>query len=337
VTNRTRYLRRMLFLMMGLILTFALWRTESQADDPAPTQQTPSKDFGRPVSLETGTEQFPLRQGFLKCADEQLNPDFQHGHTDKLFDNLSLQSPTDGRAVSVGHGSPGLQCTGEGDHCGGTDKTLYMDMLNTDVWKPLASKIKGKYRLLTLLGCEIGQGNDGADFLYEMAKTIDAHVRAPDSIIFCRPNGIYFDPGGKWVEATPQSKPTPHLYKPFEVKETAKLQFRIEGAMRTLKPEDVQFLEFQHRTYHQKDFTTLRGFGPAILQSVGFGKPFETPGRPAAIVTGSFRLRLHWEGKPLERQFVLYNDVLVEDLEEQDVFYRVNRVGLLEYIARLSK
>jgi hypothetical protein len=171
-----------------------------------------------------------------------------------------------------------------------------------------------------------------------MARATQSRVRAPDSIIYCGPNGIYFDSGGNWVEATPQSKPAPHRPKPFVVKETTTLRFRVEGVLRTLKPEDVQFLQFQHRSYRQKEFTTLAGFGPAILQAVGFGEPVETDGRPAAIVTGSFRLRLNVAaGKSVERQFVLYNDVLVEDLEEQDVFYRVNRVGLLEYVARLTK
>jgi len=208
---------------------------------------------------------------------------------------------------------------------------------NYAVWEPLAAKIKGKYPLLTLLGCEVGQGNHGAEFLYDMAKTTQSHVRAPDSIIYCGPNGIFFDKGGKWVEATPQSKPSPQVPEPFVVKEAKTLQFRVDGLMVTLKPEDVQFVEFLHRSYRQKEFTTLKGFGLAILQSVGFGEPFLTEGRPAAIVTGSFRLRLRVPGKSVDRQFVLYNDVLVEDLEEQDVFYRVNRAGLLAYVAELTK
>lgn len=337
MTMRNGYLRRILYLTGVVFFALAVWTVESRPGHAGPAQQTPSKDFGRPVSLETGTEQFPLHIGFLRCAREQLHPEFRHGHTNELFDNLSQQSPTDGRAVSVGHGAPGIHCTGEADHCAPPDNTILMADFNHEYWEPLANKIKGKYQLLTLLACETGQGDSGAEFLYDMAQATQSRVRAPDSLIYCGPTGIYFEQGGSWVEATPQSKPTPHPPKPFVVKETAKLQFRIDGEMRILKPEDVQFLEFQHRTYRQKEFTTLVGFGPAILQVVGFGEPFQTLGRPAAIVTGSLRLRLNWEGKPLERQFVLYNDALVEDLEEQDVFYRVNRVGLSEYIARLTK
>ena len=49
-----------------------------------------------------------------------------------------------------------------------------------------------------------------------------------------------------------------------------------------------------------------------------------TPGRPAAIVTGTFRLRLKLGAKTVDKNLVLYNDVLVEDLEQQDVFSGVN-------------
>lgn len=337
MTKRNGSFRRILFLTGVALFLSAVWSAQLEPGHSGAAQQAPSTDFGRPVSIETGTEQYPLHQGFLKCAAEQLHPDFPHGHTDELFDNLSKRSPTDGRAVSVGHGAPGIQCTGEGDHCTGADNTIMMADFNHRYWEPFANKIKGKYELLTLLACETGQSDAGAEFLFDMAKATQSRVRAPDSIIYCGPTGIYFDPGGNWVEATPQSKPTPHPPKPFEVKETATLRFRIDGVMRTLKPEEVQFLQFQHRSYRQKEFTTLGGFGPAILQIVGFGEPFQTPGRPAAIVTGSFRLRLNVPAKPVERQFVLYNDVLVEDLEEQDVFYRVNRVRLLDYVASLTK
>lgn len=329
---------RTVFLASAVLLASAVWTAESRTGPSGPLQQTPSKHFGRPVSVETGSEQYPLHKGFLKCASEQLLPEFTHGLTANLFDNLSKQSPTDGRAVSVGHGAPGIQCTGEGDHCAGSDNTIIMADFNYFFWEPLATKIKGKYQLLTLLACETGQGDSGAEFLYEMAQATQSRVRAPDSIVYCGPSGIYFDSGGNWVEATPQSKPAPHSPEPFVVKETTTLRFRVEGELRTLKPQDVQFLQFQHRSYRQKDFTSLTGFGPAVLQAVGFGEPFETDGRPAAIVTGSFRLRLNLgAGKSEERLFVLYNDVLVEDLAEQDVFYRVNRAGLLTYVARLTK
>src|SRR6266403_3959213 len=67
--------------------------------------------------------------------------------------------------------------------------------------------------------------------------------------------------------------------------------------------------------------------------------PFATevqPGTPAAIVTGTFRLRLKLGAKTVDKNLVLYNDVLVEDLEQQDVFYRVNRVRLSGYVARFA-
>jgi hypothetical protein len=318
------------------VFLFAVLRGEPKPELARPAQQTPSKDFGRPVSIEMGTELFPLHQGFLQCSVDELQPEFRHGHTSELFDNLDRLPASGDRAVSVGHGGAGLQCTGLGDHCN-ADDTIVMGNFNPNFWEPLAGKIKGKYRGMTLLGCEIGQGNEGAEFLYQMAQTIQAPVRAPDSLIFCVSDGIYFDTGGKWVEATPKSKPAPHFAKTYEVPETETFRFQIDRNVLSFKPTDVESLEFQHRGYRQKEFQTIPLAASELLRMVGFSAPFETPGRPAAIVTGTFRLRLKLGAKTVDKNLVLYNDVLVEDLEQQDVFYRVNRVRLSGYVARFAK
>jgi hypothetical protein len=39
-------------------------------------------------------------------------------------------------------------------------------------------------------------------------------------------------------------------------------------------------------------------------------------------------------GKTVEKTLVVYNDVLVEDYDNQDVFYRVDRVRLSANVAR---
>src|SRR6267142_1040518 len=98
---RNGSLQRMVFLTSVTLFASVVWIAESEPGHYVRAQQTPSTDFGRPVSRETGSEQYPLRKGFLRCADEQLHPEFLHGHTSELFDNLSKQSRTDGRAVSV--------------------------------------------------------------------------------------------------------------------------------------------------------------------------------------------------------------------------------------------
>src|SRR5882757_3976834 len=105
---RNGRLQKMLLLMSVALFASIVWVAQSEPGHYVRAQQTPSTDFGRPVSLETGNEQYPLRKGFLSCADQQLHPEFRHGHTSELFDNLSKQSPTDGRAVSVGHGAAGM-------------------------------------------------------------------------------------------------------------------------------------------------------------------------------------------------------------------------------------
>jgi len=333
----SRFDRRALSsLCLLAVFSLAVLRVDSTPGRAPSPQQTPSKDFGRPVSIETGTEIYPRHQGFLQCAVDELTPEFRHGHTDELFNNLNKEPATGDRAVSVGHGAPGLQCTGQGDNCG-SDNSIVMADFNNQYWEPMAGKIKGKYHGMTLLGCQVGQGSAGADFLYQMAKATQCPVRAPDSFIFCGPDGIFFDQGGTWVEATPQSKPTPHPPKRYQVKQTETFQFWIDQNFLTFKPNDVLSLEFEHRSYRQRDFTKLRLEAAELLRMVGFGEPIQIKGSPAAIVTGVFRLSLKTSNNVVNKTLVLYNDALVGDRENQEVFYRVDSVRLADYIARVTK
>src|SRR5216683_2545904 len=92
VTMRNGRLKKMYLLIRVALFASVVWIAQSEPGHYVRAQQTPSTDFGRPVSLETGNEQYPLRKGFLSCADQQLHPEFRHGHTDELFDNLNKQS-----------------------------------------------------------------------------------------------------------------------------------------------------------------------------------------------------------------------------------------------------
>jgi hypothetical protein len=332
-----RFHRKALSLCLVGMFSLAVLGVESKSGSARSDQQTPSKDFGRPVSIETGTEIYPRHQGFLQCAVDQLTPEFRHGHTNELFDNLNKQPSAGDRAVSVGHGAPGLQCTGQADNCAGTDNSILMADFNNQYWEPMASKIKGKYHGMTLLGCQVGQGSAGADFLFQMAKATQCPVRAPDSLIFCGPDGIFFDEGGTWVEATPQSRPTPRPPKRYQVKQTETFKFWIDQNVLTFKTNDVQSLQFEHRSYRQRDFATLPLEAAELLRMVGFSEPLQIKGSPAAVVTGVFRLSLKTSNNVVRKTLVLYNDALVGDLENQQVFYRVDSVRLADYIARMTK
>lgn len=298
----------------------------------------PIDHLGRPVSVETGTESDPLHNGFLQCAVNTLGPEFRHSATAEVFDELATKPDPSNIAVIVGHGITGMQCTGDGDNCPGTNDAIMMGDFNYSYWQPLANRIRNDFASLSLVGCEIGQGSAGAKFLYQMAQTIQRPVRGPDCIVFCGPDGLVFDDGGGWVEARPGEGPPPvHPPKRYMVRPTTQFEFDVDGKRTEVVSNVITVQRFEHRTIHQREFQQFPLETVTLLTFVDFGAPFETSGRPAAIITGRFHLQLKIGERRIERIFVLYNDVLLEDAEEQDVFYRVDRVRLSEYIIRVTR
>jgi len=96
-------------------------------------------------------------------------------------------------------------------------------------------------------------------------------------------------------------------------------------------------LVFQHRDYQQRDFQSVRLSEPGtLLALIDFQHPFQSKARPGAIVTGKLRLEFKVRGNFQERDFVLYNDELLEDLHNQDIFYNADS-SLPELIERLLR
>jgi len=296
-------------------------------------------DLGKPNTVETGDETNPLHKGFLQCAVNKLGPEFRHGTTAQAFDQLATAPDPRNTADIVGHGISGMECTGNGDSCAEDGDEVKMGNFNYDFWRPKASKIRSKFKRLSLVACEVGAGPDGADLLSKMADTTQMPVRGPDSFIFCVAGGIVFAEGGEWVEARPgQGAPKLHPLKNYVVKATDTFQFKLNGTYSRFPSSQVKVLSFEHRTIHQRTFQTLPPDSLSqLLRMIDFGSPFETAGRPAAIFTGTLRLQLTAEDRNIEKEFILFNDALIEDTVEQDVFYRVDRVQLSEYIAKFTK
>ncbi len=286
------------------------------------------------VTIETGNEVIGTNQGFLQCAADTLIPNLRHDTTAKAFqDNLPSKPNVQGVGVVVGHGFSGFQCSGKGDDCNTSDDPIVLGNFNPEFWRQFVEKNQGKFESLTLLGCDIGQGNRGADLLFEVAKTVHMEVRAPDSHIFCyKGTGFTFADGGDWVIATPTSRPTPHLRRNYDFETKLNATFRVNSRVLTVPTTAIKILEFKHRTIEQSEPQDVRLETAALVQIVDFGSYFETSGRPGAVATGTFRIEIETSAGKIEKSFVLYNDDLVEDLKEQDAFYRANTQRLLDYV-----
>lgn len=293
---------------------------------------------GKSSTLETGNEILDRDKGFLGCAEMSLAPEFQHGNTQSAFGNLLLKDDPSGDAVIIGHGGPGVLCTGDGDGCSGKD-SVTMAFYNPDSWQKIAQELKaGHSNSLTILACDVGQGNNGADFLFALAKSVQRPVRAPDSEVQCGPDGITFPDGGSWVQATPSSRPSPSSMRIYSVDPTNSFKFKVDGKLVSYALNEINVVEFRHRTYRQSEFREFHNVQPsAIIRLIDFGRPFETFGRPAAIVTGVVRVQLISGVKKTEKSFVIYDDELAEDLAEPDVFYHADQLRVMEYVAELDQ
>jgi hypothetical protein len=94
---------------------------------------------------------------------------------------------------------------------------IVLGNINSDFWQQFVQKSESKFESITLLGCDVGQDDEGASLLFQVAKTVQMPVRAPDSHIYCGPDGFTFDEGGDWVVATPTRRPSPHKGRNYTV------------------------------------------------------------------------------------------------------------------------
>lgn len=298
----------------------------------------PSKGISaHALTVETGSEVVKENQGFLACATAVVKSQFHHGNTNEASGNLVSTPNKTSTAVIVGHGARGIQCTGDGDHC--SDDPKMVAFFNVPTWEPLATKLRGQFRALTLLGCNIGTGSDGSTLLKAVAQAAQMPVMAPDRMVFCGPDGITLIDGSPitWAIATPNGAVTQMQEQPYNAPKSEFAQFKIAGQYKSVAMNAVSVLEFKYRGYRRSEFQTFRNADLSTLTNfIDFNRPVETKGRPGAIVTGRLRLGIKIGTANIERTFVLYNDELLEDMTEQDVFYRAAD-GLAEYMNRFAR
>jgi hypothetical protein len=286
----------------------------------------------RPKSVETGAETYKKNQGFLTCAVSVLSPEFRHDNTDMLFGQAATMPDTANIFLSVGHGGPGLQCTGMGDGCPGHND-LELGYWNKTTWQSSALRIRDDFQSMKLLGCEVGKGQNGLTLLHELADTIQMPVRAPDSFVYCDPSkGIYLEDGARWVEVFPKKEqPTvsPPVTLPPQITVApappGQYKFNINGEMTNIPAADVQIVDFEYRGYRNSEFRALPNSSFRLLkEQIDFAHPLIRKGIPAAIVTGRFHIQYTISGKKDVREFALLNDRLAADNVETDVYYRAS-------------
>jgi hypothetical protein len=311
--------RRRVGIVLALCLGVAPGATFAQNWPMSVGKGGQAKTFGQPLTLESGPD-----DGFLACAAPVLRPNFVNKDTDEAFRNLGLKANASSVGVVTGHGHAGLLCTGGGNQCN-TAGTM-MGLFNRPAWEQAAAKLLNQFSAVLLLGCSVGAGQEGADFLFEVAKVINMPVAAPTHWVWCEPGKISLDKDAHWQQATPQNKPKVIPRPAAKPDPPGKKAYglSIEGKPVQVAASAVKVTDFKAMLF-TGGLMVLRpapaGTASQMLQFIDFENPLINPGVPAAMVTATIDLDVRINDRLTRKTFKVYNDELVQDSAQRGVYY----------------
>lgn len=276
--------------------------------------------------------------GFSNCAAGAYSSSLRHDSTAAAINNLvgglPLTSTASGskNPVIVGHGNEGLLITGEGQNA--SDSRKFLMTWNEVDWGSELQRLQSKsYPILTIVSCHTGAGDAGADLLFAIAKRINRAVQARTGFAYCGDNKITYENNSTWQVATPTNRPNPiGAPTPHFVTNLQNISFQEEGNLINLdvsSPIEVTFSRPSRSglplfAKGEQLFAVQGDTAKGLLAQVDFGNPFQPGGVPAAVITGILSLKgKDTSGKDILRDFAVYNDRLLQDVQELDTFYSV--------------
>ena len=135
-----------------------------------------------------------------------------------------------GQLNICGHGSDGYITTGCGQK-GQPNDTNQMATWNEYAWGEELDKLKGgNFTILTFWTCHTGAGEEGADFLYAVARRIGRPARGNTGLLYSNSNcKVWRQNGSQWQVATPDHRPTPISSPPQQFLLTRDKAVAFEG------------------------------------------------------------------------------------------------------------
>jgi hypothetical protein len=275
--------------------------------------------------------------GFLNCCASKYSGALRHANTHQAIDNLAGSLGLLGKVDMTagkrlpwigGHGSAGFMTTGSGQN-GTQDGSNTIGTWNEGSWGPEFDQLKSRnFPILTLLSCDTGAGDDGADLLLAIANRIGKPVRARTGLTTCGDNGITFQNGSTWQVANPGQRPNPipepTLLFDFSVNV---MKLEISGVFEEVPLESVSRIsitrpyKFLRQSLSESSVNLDKKDSQAILRLINFSEPFNPGGMPAAMVTA--KIAVFFDGKEdSPRHFDVYNNRLLHDLDCPKVFYQ---------------
>ena len=221
---------------------------------PKPAKPPVTVVTGVPTDLLTpgpaATVEDDSSDNTLNCGSLKSLP--VHGDTSEAFHNLSGTAASEPRALIVGYGSPGTLCTGRASQCNSVDTS--MNLFDVDDWKDSAQLIQGKFSKLTVLACNVGQFQDGADFISRLATETKTTVRAPTGLVWCQDNSLTVEPQTEWTEVEPGQQAKPIEGPVYTVPPLTAYRLTIDGELKEVPVNATRITQFQYASlppYHE--------------------------------------------------------------------------------------
>ncbi len=283
-------------------------------------------------TLSSGSDGDP---SYLACVATVLNGPSRNSSNAGAFSNLKACLGSKGSAMIAGHGNVGYVCTGNGNSCGQSgDDNVAFD--NAAKWLTHAAGIKDKASQLRLLGCNVGQGADGANLLNKLAKATNTTVSAPTGLSWCDPTEkrIWID--GFWRVATPTSpaKAVRAVPKALAPQTSATLKL---GPRDVIVPRvQIRLLEARLNRRGREVDVMRQGLKGALLSHIDFKNPTVTDSIPSGVITGRIVIETTQGGTVYRKEFQVLSNLLLKDVEAPDHYYRVDEVLHLQ-LQRLSR
>jgi hypothetical protein len=271
-----------------------------------------------PLNADCKTISTGPDNGFLECAAGHLgNPPLNNTNSQVPTNLLRCIGAAKRSAMIIGHGNVGFFKTGHGDNGGTPDQ--FMGYFNIPQWSNYINQLKGKCTEITILACDTGAGDEGADFLLAMANAAQCPVHASTYLVWCGPQGVYLDAKSQWQTATPGHRPNPIPKPALMMRDIKFLAIKPHNTLQTFTEADITGMALTRinirgeRNSIELSSDEAKGFARLIA----FDEPIVVDARPAAIVTGELTMTVGGE----EHSFVIYNSSLLESVASPGTFY----------------
>lgn len=270
------------------------------------------------------------------CMASKYPGALRHGSTQEAISNLvgtlgllSQADMTAGKRLPwiAGHGGPGFLTTGAGQNGNQTGLNT-MGTWNELDWGPEFDRLRDRnYPILSILSCDTGAGDDGADLLLAIANRTGKPVRARTGLTSCG-DAITFENGSVWQVANPGQRPNP-IPEPallFDLSVNI-MKLQVSDTFEEVPLESVSKISitrqyrFLRESLSESSVDIDGKDSQSLLRLVNFSEPFSLGGMPSAMVTAKIDIFLDGKEDSL-RHFDVYNNRLLHDLDYPNVFYK---------------